>query len=156
MTDFIFNLKCIKPKILVKRLSYLGTIHSTRFSLFFYKYPLLFPTHTLEGIRIADVKDIAPMKISALADRGTKRDFIDLYFIFSKARVLSPRETLELYDKKFGKLAQNKIHILKSFAYFEDANRDQMPKMIQRVTWHEVKKLFLAEQQKLIKTLIGI
>lgn len=118
----------------------LGNIKKTRFSLFYYNYPLLFKTHRLLGVKIADIKDIAPMKIAAIADRGTKRDFIDLYFITERENVLTLREALELYDEKFKLLKQNRIHILKSLVYFEDAEKSKMPRMIKDVSWQEVKK----------------
>ena len=129
----------------------LGYIKNMRFSIFFYKYPLLFETHTFKGFQIADVRDIAPMKIAALADRGTKRDFIDLFFILEVHKMLKLEETFELYEKKFGKLAQNKVHILKSMAYFDDAKEDAMPHMIEKVEWAVVKRFFLKEQKVIAK-----
>jgi predicted nucleotidyltransferase component of viral defense system len=36
------------------------------------------------GIELASLKDIAAMKLAAIMDRGTKRDFIDLYFFSEK------------------------------------------------------------------------
>lgn len=131
----------------------LGHIKDTRFSLFFYKPPLLFPLHPFTDIGVADVKDIAAMKIAAIADRGKKRDFIDLYFLLAKKHILTLEETLALYERKFQNLAQNKIPILKSLVYFEDAEKDEVPSMIQTVSWKEVKKFFLASQQTLVKKL---
>lgn len=132
----------------------LGYLGETRFSLFFYNYPLLFKTHQFSGIDIADIKDIAPMKIAAIADRGTKRDFIDLYFIFAKAKTLTLKEALDLYDKKFKTLRQNKIHILKSLVYFQDAEKDKLPQMIKPVKWLSIKKFFISEQHKIAKEIL--
>lgn len=132
----------------------LGYIKDMRFSIFYYKYPLLFSTNDFNGIPIADVKDIAAMKIAALADRGTKRDFIDLYFILAVHRILKLPETLALYEKKFGKLAQNRIHILKGLAYFNDAEQEALPQMIQEVKWSVVKQFFLEEQKTISKQLL--
>jgi hypothetical protein len=44
-----------------------------------YAYPVLFPSTSCLGVTIADPRDIACMKVSAIASRGTKRDFVDLY-----------------------------------------------------------------------------
>lgn len=134
-------------------LGYLGEI---RFSLFFYKYPLLFKSHKFLGINIADIKDIAAMKIAAITDRGTKRDFIDLYYIFNEKKIMTLEKSLKLYDKKFKALSQNKIHILKSLVYFEDADRDKSPKMIKLVSWPKVKEFFIGEQKRLAKKLLTI
>ncbi|MEK7518036.1 MAG: nucleotidyl transferase AbiEii/AbiGii toxin family protein [Patescibacteria group bacterium] len=134
-------------------LAYIGDI---RFSLFFYKYPLLTKTHKFLNVEITDIKDIAPMKIAAIADRGVKRDFIDLYFIFEVRKILTLDVALTLYDKKFKALTQNKFHILKSLAYFEDAEEGVLPQMIEKVNWIKVKQFFIKEQKRLTKKLLGI
>ncbi len=134
----------------------LGYLGKTRFSLFFYEYPLLFKPHKFLGVNVADIRDIAAMKIAAIADRGTKRDFIDLYFIVNKVRVITLEESLQLYDKKFRALSQNKIHILKSLVYFEDAEQDKLPKMIKPIRWAKIKEFFIEEQKKITKKLLNI
>lgn len=149
----------ILPKFNLERKSWgtiLGYLGKTRFSLFFYNYPLLFKTHQLFELEIADIKDIAPMRIAAIADRGTKRDFIDLYFIFAKAEILTLKEALNFYDKKFKALKQNKIHILKNLVYFADAEKDEMPQMIKSVRWSSVKEFFINEQRKIAKEILKI
>lgn len=127
----------------------LGYIKKTRFSLFYYNYPLLFEARDFSGVKIADVKDISPMKIAAIADRGTKRDFIDLYFIIEKEKILSLEEILRLYDKKFKLLKQNRMHILKSLCYFDDAEKAKMPKMLKNTSWKEIKEFFINEVKKI-------
>lgn len=134
----------------------LAYIADTRFSLFFYKYPLLFKTHKFLNIEIADVKDIAPMKIAAIVDRGVKRDFIDLYFIFEVKKIMTIDEALSLYDKKFKVLSQNKVYILKSLGYFEDAEKDELPQMREKIEWERVKEFFMEEQKRLTKKLLGV
>jgi predicted nucleotidyltransferase component of viral defense system len=172
----IQRIKKLIPDFELERMEWgtiLGRIKKIRFSLFFYSYPLLFKTRDFSGIKIANIKDIAAMKIAAIADRGTKRDFIDLYFIIGreeemktrfsfppnepikrsiaeKKKTLSLREILELYDKKFKLLKQNKMHILKSLCYFDDAEKSKMPKMIKDVSWKEVKEKIKTEVKKMI------
>lgn len=148
------RIKKIIPEFQLEKLEWktiLGNIKETRFSFFFYNYPLLFKTGKFLGIDIADIRDIAPMKIAAIADRGTKRDFIDLYFIVELEKILSLSEVLELYEKKFKVLAQNKLHILKSLRYFEDAEEGETPKMLKDILWKEIKKFFENEVKKLSK-----
>jgi len=134
----------------------LGFVGDTRFNLFFYKYPLLFKTHKFLDIEVADIKDIAPMKIAAIVDRGVKRDFIDMYFIFEVKKIMTIDEALSLYDKKFKALTQNKVYILKSLGYFEDAEKDELPQMRHNVDWVTVKDFFKEEQKRLTKKLLGL
>lgn len=132
----------------------IGNIKDFRFSLFFYDYPLISKLYKFSDVKIADVKDIAPMKIAAISSRGTKRDFVDLYFIIEKEKIFTLEEVLRLYDEKFKALKENKIHILKSLVYFEDADNEKTPKMIKDVVWKNVKKFFREELKIISKEII--
>ena len=61
---------------------------------------------------------------------------------------------MELYDKKFKLLKQNKAHILKSLVYFEDAEKDEMPAMIKIIDWKIIKEFFEKETLNLSKQLL--
>lgn len=39
-------------------------------------YPILFPSLTVEGVRMLEIRDIAPMKLKAVVQRGSKKDFM--------------------------------------------------------------------------------
>ncbi len=127
----------------------LGDFEQIRFSIFVYKYPVLFPFKSLFGINILDLRDIAAMKIDAISTRGIKRDFIDLYFICQKA--MSLKETLSLYDRKYGTLASNLVYVQKSLVYFVDAEATAMPKMLKKADWENVKKYFEYEVRRLVR-----
>jgi predicted nucleotidyltransferase component of viral defense system len=124
----------------------IGIFEGTRITFLKYDYPLLFPLKEFEGIEVADERDIGCMKISAISSRGTKKDFIDLYFLCQK--IISLKELLKLFKKKYKSVDYNLMHILKSLVYFEDAEKDPMPKMIIPISWEEVKKFFKAEIKK--------
>ena len=111
-----------------------------------YPYPVLFPfAHVLE-IAVADPRDIACMKISAVAGRGTKRDFVDLYVAAARYGL---RDLLELFEKKFADLRYNRIHLLKSLTYFKDAEKDPTPDMLIPLSWDEVKAFFTEEAPRI-------
>ena len=127
----------------------LGAIEGVKFSIFVYKYPLLGRCKPLFGIKLLNLRDIAAMKIDAIASRGMKRDFIDLYFICRQASI-SLKEILSFYDYKYGKLASNVIHIQKSLVYFVDAQEQEMPRMLKSCKWEEVKSFFEQKVKKLV------
>lgn len=130
----------------------LGVINGIKFSIFVYNYPVLFPYKPIFNVNILDLRDIAAMKIDAIATRGIKRDFVDLYFICQKAIFLE--NTLRFYDHKYGKLSSNIVHIQKSLVYFTDAEISQMPKMLKPCKWEEIKRFFETEVKRIaIKTL---
>ena len=123
-----------------------GTLHATvqgiKVSFLAYPYPALFPLATLLGANVADPRDIACMKLSAIASRGTKRDFVDLYFM---ARQHGLSQLLEWFNHKYADVNQNAIHVLKSLAYFEDADQEPMPHMLVQLSWGEVRRYFARE-----------
>lgn len=86
---------------------------------------------------MADIRDIAAMKIDAIASCGANRDFIDLYHICLAGHKLSA--ILDCYDKRYGKLASNLVHIQKSLVFFDDAEADEMPRMLKETKWKDVK-----------------
>jgi hypothetical protein len=119
-----------------------GTIHGTvdgvRLSLLEFRYPLLaepirWPEHK---IAILSLDDIASMKLSAIAQRGSRKDFVDLFALGQEHRPLA--ELLDLYRRKFD--VQEIGHLLYSLVYFEDAEQERMPKMIWDIEWREVRE----------------
>jgi hypothetical protein len=119
-----------------------ANIQGTKVSFLGYPFPLLFPLARFLEVGIADAGDIACMKISAIASRGTKRDFVDLY---PCAQRWGFAELLRLFDRKYAQTAYSQIHILKSLTFFEDAEKDPMPHLLTPLDWSEVKRFFLRE-----------
>ncbi len=150
----IFSSKLSKLGLFIEEQADKGTVsgkfEGIRFSLFVYNYPLLFAPLKYQLVNVADIRDIAAMKIDAIATRGLKRDFIDLYFICKSGYGLV--EILNFYNKKYKALASNLIHIQKSLVFFDDAESDEMPMMIKPVKWEDMKKYFEREVKKLAKS----
>lgn len=114
------------------------SLNRLRLSFFEYPYITLFPFINYDkNIKLADKRDIACMKIDALSSRGSKKDFIDLYFLL---REFSLKQLLSLFDKKYKDIEYNCLHILKSLTYFKEAENQPMPLMLKKVNWRMVKK----------------
>jgi Nucleotidyl transferase AbiEii toxin, Type IV TA system len=125
-----------------------ATLRDTKVSFLGYQYPLLFPLRSFQGVSVADPRDIACMKISAIASRGTMRDFVDLYVM---AQAYGLPELLQLFDRKYAKTGYNKVHTLKSLTFFGDAEKDAMPHMLKPLRWDEVKQFFVREVPRLAR-----
>ena len=70
----------------------LGVFNQVKFSIFRYRYPLVFTPLNFLDISLAAPEDIAAMKLAAIMDRGTKKDFIDWKKIKADPNlVLAPR-----------------------------------------------------------------
>lgn len=121
----------------------LGLFNGVKFSLFLYKYPLVSKPVLYSNISIVSPEDIAAMKLAAVMDRGTKKDFIDLYFL--SKRGVSIGKGFEYYEIKYKALANNIYSLVKALVYFDDAEKMEMPDMIMNVDWEEVKEFFRKE-----------
>ncbi len=125
----------------------LGLFNNVKFSLFLYEYPLVASPVNYLGVNIASPADIAAMKLAAIMDRGTTKDFIDVYFLIKMG--ISLEQSFEYYNKKYKSLANNIYSIIKSLSYFDDADTKEMPQMIKKISWEEVKKFFQKETVRL-------
>lgn len=134
---------------LAKGISLIGTFQGVKFSYFQYEYSLITKTSKFLDVNIADIKDIAAMKVAAIMDRGTKRDFIDIYEMIQKGMKLE--DIFKLYDQKYHTFETNKFSIFKSLGYFDDAEGGNMPQMIKKVSWEKVKDFFAKESMRLAK-----
>jgi hypothetical protein len=98
--------------------------------------PFLFPTTRYRGLRIADPRDISVMKIIAIGGRGSRKDFVDLYFLLRSG--VNLRDMLALVHRRFRQLDYNDYHLLKSLAYFADAETEPLPDLIRPVDWKTI------------------
>lgn len=108
-----------------------------------YKYPPLSPPRVRAcGIRVASVRDLAVMKLSAIATRGLRRDFWDLAVMLRSKRV-TLTSALADYSEKYGVGEADRYHVLRALTWFEDAERDlAMPRGLTRERWIELKAYF--------------
>jgi hypothetical protein len=108
---------------------------------------LLFAAEAFQEVKVADPRDIACMKISALGSRGTRRDFIDLYAV---AQLYGLSRLVKNFEGKFRQVSYSRVHLLKSLTYFEDARQDPMPDMLAPLSWDDVEGFFSVEVPKLL------
>lgn len=109
-------------------------INGVKVDMVNYPYPWLDLPIVEDGVRLASLNDIAAMKVSAIVNRGTKKDFIDLYTLLQHFAL---DEILDMYSRKYsdGSL----FIVMKSLTYFDDAETDPMPNVLNDTTWETVK-----------------
>lgn len=125
-----------------------GLLNDVKIDLLHYSPGLIKPISEFKGIKVADVIDIALMKIVTIGNRGNKKDFIDLYFIVQK--IISLQELFALLSKKFVGIKYDPYHLILGMQYFKDADENPMPKMFEPVKWPAVKMFFEKEAKKLV------
>jgi hypothetical protein len=114
-----------------------------KISFFSVPDPFLFAGRPFLFFQLADVRDIALMKLAAIAGRGSRRDFVDLYTILRGGLPLE--QCFRWLPQKYGEGRYNAYHILKSLTYFADAEGEPMPRMLEPFDWNECKAFFVRE-----------
>lgn len=117
-----------------------GQVQRVRMSLFEFRYPLVHSLLEWEetGARLASLDDLACMKLSAIAQRGSRKDFYDVYTLCRSHRPL--REFMDLYRQKFS--VEDIGSLMYGLVYFADAEAEPDLMMIHPVSWKAVKKAF--------------
>jgi len=100
------------------------------------QHPLICPPILIDSIRVAALAEIGAMKLAAILARGTRKDYIDLYFILQQK---SLTDLFEIAAKKYPYHEAFPAFAVRALSYFDDAEYDPMPRMIKNVTWSEVK-----------------
>ena len=108
-----------------------------------YDYPWLESPLLVDGLVLATPPDIAAMKVNAIEGRGSKKDFIDLYYLLQRYTLA---EILDFYKQKYPE--HSVFRALMSMSYFDDADMQPTPRMFTNVSWDEMKEYILAQVQQ--------
>ena len=86
--------------------------------------------------RLASLADLAAMKTSAVSSRGAKKDFVDIFALvqsgFSLAQIIAS------FQQKYA--IEDTYHVRKSLTFFDDAEKDRIPRMIWDADWNKIKE----------------
>lgn len=134
--------------------TFIGWIGDTQVTWLHYPNPVLEPftePPDVPGLRIASLTDMGIMKWTALANRGSIKDFLDLYVLDRKGVTL--RDLFTLLEKKYPGARINTYHMIKSLSWFDDAETEPWPVLRAPIQWEDVKTRFLEIQRELFPLL---
>lgn len=110
-------------------------INGIKTDIVLHEYKYLQPVETIDGIRLVSVPDIIPMKLGAVSGRGAKKDFWDIAELLD---LYSIKEMLQFYQMKY---QSNDIgFVIRSLVYFDDAEIQNDPISLKKISWSDVKK----------------
>jgi predicted nucleotidyltransferase component of viral defense system len=128
-----------------------------KFSLFHLPYKLLSPLIPFEikpgiVVSLAAWDDIEAMKALALIQRGSAKDFVDLFYLLKKTGH-SFADISGLVQRKYGVDEKYDYHLKTAMVYFDDAQKDLEAIMrvdesgdirsIDKKEWTEIKEFFV-------------
>lgn len=117
------------------------TINNIKVDFILYPFKWLQPFDKINGTRLIALPDIIPMKLQALSNRFSKKDFWDIAFLLE---IFSLSDMLEIFKSKFPQVDSG--YIIHSLTNFENAEREQQPVVLLPKTWEKIKN----ELQKVV------
>lgn len=101
-----------------------------------FTYPLLGAADgwAEKRVTLASARDLGAMKLLAIAQRGSRKDFVDVYELLRHGAMLP-----DMLDDFRAKFHADPISVLRGLAFFDDAEREPMPEMLAAVTWSNVR-----------------
>jgi hypothetical protein len=122
-----------------------GTLHlelgGVPTSILSYRYPTLTPPAVRADVAVpvASEDDLVCMKLSAIAGRGAAKDFWDLDMLLGHGAAAGTlEEALALFSRKYA--SEDVGHVVRSLAYFGDADAAPLPAGLDAGQWGEVKR----------------
>lgn len=101
----------------------------------------------IDGVRLLGTEDLVAMKLNAIANRGAKKDFYDIYFLLQE---FSIHDMVNLFKEKFK--TQDVFGLSRSLSYFKDADKDSDITLLKQknLLWKEVKQKIIEETRKIV------
>ena len=96
---------------------------------------------------LVSLRDLGAMKLLAIAQRGSRKDFVDVYELLRSGGDL--KTMLTDFQTKFG--VTETISVKRGLVYFDDAEREPMPEMLVPLSWVDLKHRLLADVQRLTR-----
>lgn len=124
----------------------LFTLNDIKVDIVNYDSPWIDEVVEQDGLRLASVSEIAAMKVRAIVGCGTRKDFVDLYYLLQQFSIF---QIMDLYHEKYPDF--NDFIAVKSLTYFEDAEQAPMPMMHDLTSWDTMKEQIKQSVKQLTK-----
>jgi hypothetical protein len=146
--EILLNVKSFGKVEVVSRSKFINSFFINDVKVDFVSLPYLWIDDPIvyDSIRLASIKDIAAMKLAAITNRGSKKDFIDITLLIGQFGL---DQMMGFYNQKYPDGMD--MMVLRSLVYFEDAEVQADPVMLVPYNWGNIKKLILDETKKYLK-----
>jgi len=112
-----------------------GYVGDVKLDFIRHDYPCLSPAEQIQGVRLSSVEDLSAMKLNAISNRGSKKDFWDLHRLLEEGTC---EEWIACAKEKY--TSESVWNIRRSLCYFDDAEIDPPPRDLCGQDWETVKK----------------
>jgi hypothetical protein len=109
-------------------------INGVKVDFILYPFPWLKPFDITGGIRLVSLTDIIPMKLQAIGNRFSKKDFWDIDLLLNEYPL---EQMITIFKSKFPQVDTG--YIIHSLTTFESAETEEDPVCLIPGTWNDVK-----------------
>ena len=110
-------------------------VHGIKVEFLRHTYPILSEPETIDHVKMWSVPDVAAMKLNAIANRGSKKDFCDLAALLDRI----PLDTMiDHYKAKYQPFSL--LMVIRSLAWFDDADSEPDPILLGGQSWSTIKQ----------------
>ncbi len=113
-----------------------ATLGSVKLDILLHSYPLLSDYSIVDDLRFISTQDMAAMKINAVTNRGSKKDFSDLLLLHENG--ISIKESLDFFCAKYG--SAGRFLAIRSLNWFDDAELEPDPFYLNGWSWPLVRQ----------------
>ncbi len=110
-------------------------VGGVKLDLLRHAYRLLEPVRRMDGVPMISLPDLAAMKLNAVANRGSKKDFYDLAELLDQFEL---REMIGFFTDKYS--STDPFTVIRSLAWFEDAEMEPDLVALNGRTWSDVRE----------------
>jgi predicted nucleotidyltransferase component of viral defense system len=122
-----------------------GSVDDVKVDFVTYRYALLQPFETLDGVRLFGLHDNIAMKLSAITNRGARKDFFDVHQLIKSFGL---HELVRIYQAKYP--SHDAAILLRSLLYFDDADSQFDPDSLNGTEWPDVKAAVSAAVREML------
>jgi predicted nucleotidyltransferase component of viral defense system len=97
-------------------------VNGVKISFITYDYKNIGSCIEHQYFTLASIEDIGAMKLSAIQDRATNKDYVDLYVVI---REIGLKNLLDAFFQKFGNIISDS-YLLKALIYFDDIKEEPL------------------------------
>ena len=124
-----------------------GMVGPVKLDILRHSYRLLAEYTQTESLRLISLPDMAAMKVNAVTNRGSKKDFSDLLLLHENG--LSLAESLDFFCAKYG--PAGRFLAIRSLNWFGDTEAEPDPIYLNGWTWPLVRQRMATLAQALIQ-----
>lgn len=111
-------------------------VNDVKLSFFTYDYKNIWNIIETNYFNIYSIDDISAMKMWAIQNRATNKDYVDLYYIIKKIWI---KKLIDNFFEKFWKIV-TKSYLIKSLVYFDDIIEEKLIIKDKVLNFEKVKK----------------